>query len=56
MDQTEYQGEVGHEKKLHKTHFQIKEKKELEGESKAVWVEYAPGRFKMVMKDELHTK
>lgn len=55
LSQTEYIGPVGHEKKLHKTHFQIKNKKKLKGENKAVWVEYAPGRFKLVVKDELHT-
>ena len=46
--QTEYVGPVGHEKKFHKTHFQVREKKELKGESKGKWVRIAPGKFKLV--------
>ena len=46
--QSEYIGPVGHEKKMYQTHFQIKDKKELKGESKGEWVRIAPGKFKLV--------
>jgi len=47
--QTEYVGPVGHEKKFHKTHFQVKGKKKLKGNSKGEWVRIAPGKFKLVL-------
>jgi len=46
--QTEYVGPVGHEKKFHKTHFQVKGKKKLKGDSKGEWVRVAPGKYKLV--------
>jgi hypothetical protein len=47
--QTEYVGEVGHEKKEYKTHFQIKDKKKLKGKSKGTWVKVGLGRHKLVL-------
>jgi len=48
LAQTEYVGPVGFEKKFHQTHFMVKDKPKLEGESKGKWVKVAYGRYKLV--------
>lgn len=46
----EYVGPVGHEKKLHKTHFRPAEirLRKTKKKEKMRWVQTAPGRFKLV--------
>ena len=46
--QTEYIGPVGHEKKLHKTHFTVSKVKKLKGKIEKGWVQFSPGRYKKV--------
>jgi len=48
LAQTEYVGPVGFEKKVHQTHFMVKDKPKLKGKSFGKWIEYKPGRFKLV--------
>ncbi len=56
MEQTEYKGKPGHERKTHQTHFMVNKKVDLKGKSNSVWVEVRPGRFKLVHKHGVHTK
>lgn len=51
---TEYSGPVGYEKAIHKTHFSGLEKplRKTGKPDKYEWVEFAPGRFKRVKKEE----
>lgn len=48
---TGYTGKMGHEKKFHKTHFSAIGRK-LKSKKKAVWVEIAPGRYKLAKGDQ----
>lgn len=46
-----YTGTVGHEKKTHKTHFTMPEKK-WESVDDGTWEEYKPGRFRKIKKEK----
>jgi hypothetical protein len=46
----EYFGETGKEKKFHKTHFGVLRTLRKSKKSNSEWVQYAPGKFKLVKK------
>lgn len=51
--QTEYKGEVGFEKKDHQTHFAAPGRKFRHTRDNGyVWVEYRPGRWRLLKKDD----
>lgn len=47
----EYYGPTGHEVKFHKTHFGVVRTLKKKQNPKTEWVQFAPGKFKLVKKE-----
>ena len=47
----DYYGPTGHEKKFHKTHFGVV-RTIKKTDSKNKWVQFAPGKYRLVRKDD----
>ena len=52
-----YEGPVGYEKSIHKTHWTAGKKTwKSTGNSMYIWVEVAPGKYKLVKKSEVENE